>query len=422
MLRNFLILILLSIAAMPAQAILNIDIVGGREGALPIAVAPFGGTAVAENIAAIISNDLRLSGRFAPLATLPEQPTEAGQINFPLWRGVNTHHLVIGRIQPAASGNGYNIEFQLFDVLKGGQTIGFSFPATNPTLRRTAHRISDMIYEALTGEKGAFNSRIAYVTVNRGVGGKTYRLQVADMDGAGGQTILTSPEPLLSPTWSPNGENLAYVSFEDHRTAVYVQDVRSGDRKQVAAWPGLNTAPAFSPDGNRLALSLSRDGNPEIYVLNLTSRSLDRLTVNPAIDTEPAWSPDGNFILFTSDRGGSPQIYQMPAASGPAQRLTFAGNYNASGSYSPDGKKLAFLNGDGGAYRIAVMDLLTRQTLVLTSTTLDESPSFAPNGSMIIYATGADLAAVSVDGRVRQRLAVDAGEEVREPAWSPLNQ
>jgi len=409
----------------PAQAILTIDITQGIEGALPIAIVPFAWQATsappADSVSEIVSNDLARSGRFAPLPTqsLPQQPTEIGQIDFNSWRTVDSRYLVIGGVQPA--GGGYVVRFQLFDVLRGEQIIGYSLPVESSALRRTAHRISDLIYEALTGEPGAFDSRIAYITAQGRGKSAVYRLQIADTDGAGGKTIVTSKEPLLSPTWSPDGARLAYVSLEGKRSAIYVQDIASGQRSQVAAWPGLNGAPAWSPDGSRLALSLSKDGNSEIYLLNLGNRNLQRLTQNPAIDTEPSWAPDGQSLVFTSDRGGQPQIYRMGLGGGTPQRLTYSGSYNASASFSPDASKLVMLNGNGGAYRIAVLDLATNQTTVLTNTSMDESPSFAPNGSMVIYAVGRDLAAVSVDGRVRQRLAVEAGAEVREPAWSPRN-
>ncbi len=407
-----------------ARAALTIDITQGEESALPVAVVPFAWTGASsqppEDIADIVRGDLRLSGRLAPLKVeaLPQRPSTPREINFQLWRALNTPNLVIGRVQVAATG--YQIEFQLFDVLKGEQILGYSFNTDTNSLRRVAHRISDMIYEALTGEAGAFNSRVAFVTVRRGQNGENYQLRIADIDGKNPRTILTSTEPLLSPAWSPDGETLAYVSFEHKRTAVYVQDIRSGRRQQVAAWPGLNAAPAWSPDGTRLALSLSKEGNPEIHVLNLVDNQLQRLTHEPAIDTEPTWSPDGRLIAFTSDRGGSPQIYLMPSAGGPAKRISFAGSYNAAPDFSPKGDKIALLNGNGNSYSIAVLDLAKRHTSLLSQTGMDESPCFAPNGGMVIYATGRELAAVSTDGKVLRSLAVSPGEEVREPAWSPL--
>jgi TolB protein len=405
-----------------AWAVLTIDITQGAEGALPIAVVPFAwqGTQPPEDVAGIVHNDLRGSGRFAPMPRehLPEQPAAGQTPNFDAWRASGMRHLVIGNLSNVAGT--YTVNFELHDVLKGERVAGHGFSAQPGELRRVAHRISDMIYQALLGEPGAFNTRLAFVTVGGAGQSRAYRLQVADIDGANAQTILTSKEPLLSPAWSPDGESLAYVSLENKRSAIYVQDVRSGQRKQVAAYPGLNGAPAWSPDGTRLALSLSKDGNPEIYVLNLLGGNLQRLTSSPAIDTEPNWSPDGGQIAFTSDRGGGPQIYLMPASGGGAQRLTFEGRYNASPRFSADGKKLVMVHGDGNTFRIALLNLENRQLQILTNAGLDESPAFAPNGSMVIYASGRELAAVSTDGRIRQRLAVEVGEEVREPAWSPL--
>jgi TolB protein len=407
-----------------AYAVLTIKITKGVEGALPIAVVPFGSTTpLPVDIAAVINDDLKASGRFAPMAPaeMVGQPHDVGEIDFADWRRVAMENLVVGSVAPASGG--YQVNFRLVDVYKGTQLVGYQIPAQPNQLRIVAHQIADIIFERLTGIRGAFATRIAYVTVTRSGGGKTYQLQVADADGYDPQTLLTSPQPLMSPAWSPDGRRLAYVSFEGKNSAIYVQDLGSGSRQEVASGPGLNSAPAWSPDGSRLAMTLSRGGDPEIYVMNVGSRQLNRVTEDPAIDTEPSWSPDGSRLLFTSDRGGGPQIYEVSASGGSARRLTHSGKYNASGSYSPDGKYITFLHGDGGAYRIAIMDLDTGQMKSLTETRLDESPSFAPNSSMIIYATvgagGTELAAVSVDGRVRQNLALLRGE-VRDPAWGPF--
>jgi len=412
-----------------ARAALTIEITQGVEGAMPIAVVPFGwsGTApaVPENIAAIISADLSRSGRFIPLPDrdLVSHPTEAGQVQFLDWRVLNVDNLVIGQVREARPGQ-YTVQFQLFDVFRGKQLIGYNFNSNREDLRRIAHHISDLIYEKLTGERGAFNTRVAYVTTTGSGAEKTHTLLVADSDGYNPQTILRSGQPLMSPAWSVDGGQIAYVTFEKKTSEVYIQDVATGTRRKVTSFKGINGAPAWSPDGKRLALTLSRDGNPEIYVLELKGGALERLTRNAAIDTEPAWSPDGAHIVFTSDRGGSPQLYRMAAGGGSAERLTFDGKYNAGADYSPDGRKLAMVHAEGGDYRIAVLDLESGLLRVLTEGQLDESPSFAPNGSMIIYATGAGnrevLAAVSVDGRFRQRLSLTAGN-VREPVWSPFN-
>jgi len=424
---RFLFLVFL-LASGAARAALTIEITQGVEGAMPIAVVPFGwsGTAPAspENIAAIISADLSRSGRFIPLPDrdLVSHPTEAGQVQFHNWRVLNVDNLVIGQVRESRPGQ-YTVQFQLFDVFRGKQLIGYSFNSSREDLRRIAHHISDLIYENLTGERGAFNTRVAYVTTTGSGAAKIHTLLVADSDGYNPQTILRSDQPLMSPAWSVDGGQIAYVTFEKKTSEVYIQDVATGTRRKVTSFKGINGAPAWSPDGKRLALTLSRDGNPEIYVLELKSGALERLTRNAAIDTEPAWSPDGGHIVFTSDRGGSPQLYRMAASGGPAERLTFDGAYNAGADYSPDGRRLAMVHGEGGRYRIAVLDLESGLLRVLTEGQLDESPSFAPNGSMIIYATGAGnrevLAAVSVDGRFRQRLSLQAGN-VREPVWSPF--
>ncbi|MFN2309764.1 MAG: Tol-Pal system beta propeller repeat protein TolB [Gammaproteobacteria bacterium] len=411
-----------------AQAVLTIEISEGVEGALPIAVVPFGWSApqaLPEDVAAIIAADLQRSGRFAPVPArdMLSRPTQAAQVNFRDWRVLGVDNLVIGQIE-ATGTDSYNIRIQLLDVLRGGGVAGFTLPATRAQLRRAAHQAADLIYESLTGERGAFNTRIAYVTASGSGKGKLYELQVADSDGYGPQTIVRSKEPVMSPAWSPDASRIAYVSFEKRRAEIYVQDMRTGQRSAVANFAGINGAPAWSPDGTRLALTLSRDGNPEIYVLRVADGGLTRLTQSPAIDTEPAWSPDGRSLVFTSDRAGGPQLYQVPAGGGQAQRLTFEGNYNASADFSPDGRRLALIHRDGsGNYRVAVYELASRQLRVISDGRLDESPSFAPNGRMVLYAsqTGSrgNLAASSVDGRVGQRLRFQEGD-VREPAWSPF--
>ena len=411
----------------PAWSALTIEITQGTEGAIPIAVVPFGWSGMAggapENISAIISADLNRSGRFEvlPDSDLVAHPTEGSQVQFQNWRMVNVDNLVIGRISEA--GQQYSVQFQLFDVFRGNQVAGYSFNVGRQELRRVAHHISDLIYEKLTGERGAFNTQIAYVTTSGNPDNKTYTLLVADSDGYNPQTILTSKEPLMSPSWSPDASQLAYVSFENKTAQIYVQELRTGTRRKLASFKGINGAPAWSPDGRTLAVTLSRDGNPEIYTMDLKSNTLKRITNSAGIDTEPVWTPDGGSIIFTSDRGGSAQLYRVPASGGQARRITFEGNYNAGADISPDGRKIAMVHGAGGGYRIAVLDLGSGNLRVLTDGRLDESPSFSPNGSMIIYATGSGnrevLAAVSVDGSFRQRLSLQAGN-VREPVWSPF--
>ena len=425
--RRFTALLLLLLITGPAHSALTIEITQGVEGAVPIAVVPFGWSAAGpapENISAIIGADLDRSGRFESLPDrdLVAHPTEATQVQYQNWRMVNVDYLVIGKITPTGGGN-YEVQFQLFDVFRGKQLIGYSFPTAQGDLRRVAHHISDLIYKAITGERGAFNTQVAYVTTSGSGKNKTYTLLVADSDGYNPQTILSSQQPLMSPSWSPDARRVAYVTFENKTAEIYTQEIGTGARRKLASFKGINGAPSWSPDGRRLALTLSRDGNPEIYVMEVNGGNLRRLTSNAAIDTEPTWMPDGNSIVFTSDRGGSAQLYRMPASGGAAQRLTFEGKYNAGADVSPDGSKIALVHGEGGRYRIAVYDLQTRRMRILTDGSLDESPSFAPNGSMIIYATSAGnrevLAAVSVDGRFKQRLTLQAGN-VREPVWSPF--
>lgn len=409
-----------------ANAVLTIEISEYTASARPIAVVPFGWPQPdkpPQDIAWIISSDLTRSGMFKPLADadLVSRPTESAQINFRDWRLIGADHIVIGKLQPDGPGK-YIVQFQLFDVFSGEQLLGFSFPAKTDELRGVAHHISDLIFEELTGLRGAFNTRIAYITSGKN-NRNEHKLVVADADGYNPKVVLQSDQPLMSPSWSPDGNRLAYVSFEGGRPSIWIQEVVSGQRRKVASHKGINGAPSWSPDARRLAMTLSKDGDPEIYVLDVQTGALTRLTNNAGIDTEAVWAPDGQSLVFTSDRSGRPQIYRVAMNGGPAQRVTFEGDYNARASFSPDGKKLAMVNGDGGKYRIAVKNLENDLTRVLTDGTLDESPSFAPNGAMIIYASKYGqrdvLAAVSVDGSVRQRLVLQEGD-VREPAWSPL--
>ncbi|MGM0594082.1 MAG: Tol-Pal system beta propeller repeat protein TolB [Pseudomonadota bacterium] len=423
-----LLLLPLLLLAGSADARLTIEITGGRESAMPIAVVPFANEALSEDrISQIVAADLARSGHFAPLPTekLPARPHSGRGINFSAWRKAGVEHMVVGQLVNA--GAALEVQFQLFDVIQGKQLAGYSVPTRPSRLRRVAHQISDLVYEQITGRRGAFNTHVAYVKVAEEEGRRVHRLAVADADGFNEQIILTSKHPLMSPAWSPDGERLAYVSFEGGRSELYIQNVASGEREKLTSYQGLNSAPSFSPDGKRLAMTLSRDGNPEIYILHLSSGTLTRATFSRAIDTEPAWAPDGRSLVFTSDRGGRPQIYRLALDNfrpqGRPQRLTFEGDYNARASFSPDGRRLVMVNGEGGRFRIAVQDLESGTLRVLTDNSLDESPSFAPNGSMVIYATERDnrgvLEAVSVDGSAQQRLGSSQGG-VREPAWSPF--
>lgn len=412
-----------------APAALTIEITQGMEGAVPIAVVPFaqpaGGARPAEDVSQIVMDDLRRSGRFAPVPeqNLVSRPTLPEQIRFQDWKTLGVENLVIGRVDPAGPDR-YNIKFFLFDVYRGRKLIGFSVPTTRKRMRYDAHRVSDLIFEKLTGLRGAFATRIAYVTEKKSGRQRQFKLEVSDSDGHNPKTILSSKDPLMSPAWSADGKQLAYVSFENHRASIFSQSIETGKRRKLASFKGVNGAPAWSPDGSRLALTLSRDGNPEIYIYTLSSGDTRRLTRNVAIDTEPVWTPDGKNVIFTSDRGGSPQLYRMSAQGGRPERLTFEGKYNASADVSADGKRLAMVHGAGGNYRIAVLDLDSGIFTVVSDGRLDESPSFAPNGSMIIYATEEGrrgvLAAVSSDGRFRQRFT-SRGGNVREPVWSPFD-
>ena len=430
MIRRIIIAVFVAVfIADAAYAVIKIRITRSTEAKVPIAIVPFGwqhgGQPLPADVAAIVADDLTRSGLFEPIPfeSLPSRPVRHDQIDFKDWRLLGTGSLVIGNVTPSLDG-GYVVEFQLYDVLRSRQVAGFQLTASGQALRRAAHRIADQIYEQLTGIRGVSDTRVAYVTEVAGTDGETrYALAVADADGHHEHVILDSAQPIMSPSWSPDGKKLAYVSFESDQPRIFIQEIATGDREGITSFPGINGAPAFSPDGRHLAMTLSKDGNPEIYVMNLGTRHLRRITQSPSIDTEPSWSPDGRFLAFTSDRGGRPQIYRIAAEGGRPQRLTFEGSYNARPVYSPDGAKLALVHRDDGRYRIGLLDLENGALQILTESELDESPSFAPNGRMILYATtdgaGSVLAAVSPDGRMHQRLAVQTGG-VREPAWSPF--
>jgi TolB protein len=423
-------LLLLILTANSQASNLTIEITEGIEGSLPIAVVPFKWTgdpasSPAHDVAQVISADLKRSGRFKPLGLekMLARPSSGDEVDFRDWRALQMENIVVGQVQPNGSG-GYLVRFQLFDVYKGEQITGYSVPTTASDLRATAHHIADIIYETLTGDPGAFATRIAYVTsVGKGKN-KKISLRIADADGFNPQTIVTSSEPIMSPAWSPDGRKLAYVSFEKAKPSIFIQEVFTGQREKISSFKGINGAPAFSPDGRYLAMTLSKDGNPDIFIMDLRTRSLRKLTNHWAIDTEPAWSPDGKHLVFTSDRGGKPQIYRVAVTGGEPERMTYEGDYNARASYSPDGKDLVMVTRVNGNYRIGGLELKSKELRVLSRGALDESPSFAPNGSMVIYANTAndkgELSAVSFDGRVRQRLALQEGD-VREPVWSPYN-
>ena len=332
--------------------------------------------------------------------------------------------VVVGKVTQTGD-NAYTLQFQLFDVFGRKQLLGYRMPASRGTMRGAAHRAADMIYEKLTGIQGVFGTKVAYVTAKRQGDGQLYSLIVSDQDGENDHTIMESKDPIMSPAWSPDSRQLAYVSFEGSKSSIFVQTLRTGNRFQVSAKAGINGAPSFSPDGKKLVVTLGGiDGNLDIYVLDINTRSTTRLTENRSIDTEGAWSPDGRFIYFTSDRSGGPQIYRVSAAGGTPERVTYEGSYNARPRLSPDGKRLAMVHNDRGNYRIAVMNLDRKDLLVLSKGRQDESPSFAPNSDILIYATreGRDgvLETVSADGLIRQKMASGAGGDVREPVWSPF--
>ncbi|PKO84782.1 MAG: Tol-Pal system beta propeller repeat protein TolB [Betaproteobacteria bacterium HGW-Betaproteobacteria-11] len=418
--RHFLFscLTVLGLAATGAHAQLSIEITGAGANRLPLAVADFAGERiVAQALTSVIRADLDRSGLFrlvdagAPLAFDAAPPfAELKQ------RGADA--LTTGSIATAADGR-LETRVRLADVPKQAELGVQAYIHTGAQIRTTAHRIADFIYEKLTGERGVFSTRIAYVVKSTG----RYELQIADADGGNPQAALASREPIISPVWSPDGGKLAYVSFEAKKPVVYVHDLASGRRHVAANFKGSNSAPAWSPDGKRLALVLTKDGSSQLYLIGADGSGAMRLASSSGIDTEPRFSPDGQYIYFTSDRGGSPQIYRIPASGGAAERITFEGSYNVTPRPAPDGKSLAYISRNNGRFQLTLMDLATKQSQILTDSAKDESPSFAPNGRMILYATEINgrgvLAAVSSDGRVKQKLSVQAAD-VREPAWGPL--
>ncbi len=429
--RSVAILVVAMLLPVLAHAQLRIEIVDGVEGALPIAVAPFAWESdipeSATTVSEIVSANLARSGLFEPMdeSDMIDHPSHPREVAFGSWRLLQVDNLVVGRVTDSADGENLEIEFHLLDVHTGRILFSRSLPIGPGDLRFGAHRVSDAVYEELTGTPGAFATRIAYVVVTGEGDDEMFELVVADADGHNPQTVVRNRQPILSPAWSPDSTKLAYVSFATGRSNVIVQDLYTGQNEVVASSPGINGAPAWSPDGTRLAVSLSRTGNLEVYSLDLESDRLTQLTQHWAIDTEPAWSADGRHIYFTSDRGGRAQIYRMDANGDNVERVSTEGRYNARASVDPQGRYVAMVHGEAGEFRIAVLDRERDQLRVLSSGRLDESPSFAPNGSMILYATREEgrsvLAAVSADGRVRQRLVLSEGD-VREPAWSPLVQ
>jgi TolB protein len=415
--RIFLLLGLLTAGI--AQAQLSIEITGAGANRIPVAIADFAGDpTVARIVVGTVRADLERSGLFKLIEPGSVGMDENATVDHASWKSRGADALAAGSVSRTPDGR-MEARFRLYDTQKGVALGGAVYVTNSAQLRMAGHRIADYIYEKLTGEPGVFSTRIAYVVKTRG----QFLLQIADADGQGAATALTSTEPIISPVWSPDGSKLAYVSFEKKKPMVYVHSLSSGQRHIVANFKGSNSAPAWSPDGRKLAVVLSKDGNSQLYTVNADGSGVQRLAQSPGIDTEPRYSPDGAHIYFTSDRGGSPQIYRIESSGGAAQRVTFDGSYNVSPRPSPDGKSLAFISRREGRFQLSLMDLSSRQVQVLTDSNKDESPSFAPNGRMILVATEVGgrglLSAVSIDGRIKQRLTIAAGD-VREPAWGPF--
>ena len=402
-----------------AAAQFRVEVSGVGLTQFPFSVVAFrGNDAASEDIAAIVRADLERSGQFRFVAPAPGALDETSRPDLSPWRDKGADSLVTGSVMRLADGR-FDVRFRLWDVVRGQDLGGLSYPVGPQALRLAAHRIADYVFEKLTGEKGVFSTRIAYVTK----AGTRHTLWVADADGEGARSALSSPEPIISPNWAPNGSQLAYVSFEARKPVIYAHDVATGRRRLLANFKGSNSAPAWSPDGRQLVATLSLSGNAQIYVMDANGGDPKRLTQTSSIDTEPVFSADGKTIFFVSDRGGSPQIYRMDAGGGNAKRLTFNGNYNISPSASPDGRWLAFISRVNGAFRLHVLELANGTVTAISETSADESPSFAPNSRMIIYATrdkGQEaLMTTSVDGRIKSRLAGAQGD-IREPEWGPF--
>jgi TolB protein len=427
---SYLLALVLVLVGLQSRAELVVEVTKGQAEAIPIAIVPFSSpedAAASFDVAQLVSADLARSGRFKAMdrKDMVDQPHTGASIAFDDWRRLHNDYIVVGQTQPEGPDR-YTITFELYNVLTRQRLLNYQFSANKPGLRLASHQVADMVFEKILGVRGAFATRIAYISVIGHVPTRNYRLIVADADGENPHVVMESKEPLMSPSWSPDGQKLAYVSFEDKLPSVYVQFLKTGERHRVSARAGVNQAPAWSPDGKKLALTLStRDGNLHIYVLDLATQALTRITDDPGIDTEPQWSKDGMTLYFTSDRAGGPQIYRVGTQSGAKPtRLTFQGSYNARPRLSPDESQLAFVTQEDGGYRIATMDLRGGGDVqVLTKGHFDVSPSYAPNGAEILYATRdrgrGILAVVSADGRVQERLVSSEGE-LQEPAWGPF--
>ncbi|HSV58686.1 MAG TPA: Tol-Pal system beta propeller repeat protein TolB [Variovorax sp.] len=417
--RRALVAALAASPVVPALAQFRVEVSGVGLTQLPIALVPFKGQdASPQKISAIVQADLERSGQFRGVDASGQQLDETSRPDLNLWRQRTADSLVVGSVSRLADGR-FSVQFRLWDVVKGQDLGGQSYTVPQADLRLASHRIADFVYEKLTGERGIFSTRITYVTK----GGPRYALWVADADGENAQAALNSPEPIISPTWSASGTQLAYVSFESRKPVVYVHSVAGGQRRLVANFKGNNSAPAWAPDGNTLAVTLSRDGGSQLYTIPAAGGEARRLTQSNSIDTEPTFSADGRTIYFVSDRGGAPQIYRMGASGGNPERVTFSGSYNISPSVSPDGRWLAYISRVGGAFKLYVMDLSSGTANAITDTSADENPSFAPNSKLIVYATrlqgGEALMTTTLDGKIKARLAGQAGD-IREPDWGPF--
>jgi len=414
---------IVAVAALLFSGMVNavdLELTQGINSALPIAINAFGNEDVSTELTQTINGDLRLSGQFK---IVPVSPTdEADNAAISMWKQAGADSVVTGHIRRMGN-NRYDVSFELRDVVEQGRILlSKSFQVGNRDIRPLAHHISDMVYEKLTGEKGIFSTRISYILVQRGHGRTRYSLEVADADGHNPQSLLVSSEPIMSPAWSPDGRQIAYVSFEKKKPQIFTVTVENGQRRLITDFTGINGAPSWSPDGKQLAVVLSKSGNPKIYFIDLARGALKQMTFGEAIDTEPRFSPDGHSMLFTSGRGGSPQIYKLSLSDGAISRVSYDGNYNARASYTPDQRQVIMLHRQDSRFNIAVQDIASSQVNQLTFAPLDESPSVAPNGRLILYATRYKdqgvLGIVSTDGRIRLRLPAREGD-VQEPAWSP---